>query len=106
MAADEIHKGDTGTEITATIYDGTTVVDLSGINTSTGRLFYLQDSNGNVSTLTASIVGSGTSGGLIFTSASGTFATSGTYKLQAVITFSGKTFSSDVYTFKVHPNLA
>lgn len=106
MAADEIHVGDVGTELRATIYDGSTTVDISGANTTTARLFYLKNSAGTVSTLTASFLsGSGTAGGLVFTSTSSTFDTSGSYELQARVTISGKTFSSDIYKFTVFPNL-
>lgn len=105
MAQNEIHKGDIGTEITVTIMDTGTAVDISAINTTTGRQFLIKDSNANVSTLTAALVGGGTSGGMIFTSTSTTFATSGTYQLQAVVAFGNKTFYTDIYKFTVYPNL-
>jgi len=106
MAADEIHVGDVGVEFTVTIMDGSSTVDISTINTTTGRQFLFRDSNGNVSTVTAALVGTGSTGSLIYTSTSSTFATDGAYSLQAVITLGNNTFHTDIYKFTVHPNLS
>lgn len=99
---EEIHVGDIGTVLQATVYDGSTTVDLS---VSTERLFLLKNSAGTVQTLTAALAGSGTSGVLKFTSTAATFDTSGTYQLQAKITFGSNVFSSDVLSFRVYPNI-
>lgn len=106
MSANEIHKGDVGTTITITIYEGSTTVDISAANTTTSRVFLLKDSNNNIQTLTASFVGSGTAGGLVFTSTASTFATDGAFELQAVITLGANVFHTDIHKFTVYPNIS
>jgi len=104
---DEIHKGDVGTVLTATIYDGTSTVDLSAATGANDKLFILVDPVGNVSTLTASFVGgSGTSGVVGFTTTASTLNTIGTWRIQAWVTLGSNLFHSSIYNFVVHANLA
>ena len=104
MSADEIRVGDKGTQFQVTLYDGTSVVDISA---STARVFEFKMPTGTVSTVTASLSGSGTSGVITYTvDTTTTFAVDGKWKLQARVTFATSSFRSDIYEFRVHPNLS
>lgn len=104
MSSDEIHVGDVGTSIHATIKDSGTSFDISGFTT---RLFFLKQPGGSVTTITAVFVGgSGTSGVVGFTSTASHFDQMGRYQLQAYLSNGTSTFRTDVYEFNVFPNLA
>lgn len=104
MSADEIHVGDKGTQFNVTLYDGTSVVDIS---LATAKTFEFQRPDGTTTTLTASFTGSGTAGGLTYTiDTTTTLDTDGKWKLQAVVTFASSKFHSDITEFRVHPNLS
>jgi len=110
MAIDEIHVNDIGTTFRATIYEkqasGTTaVLDISGINTTTGRQFVFQQPSGSTTTQTATFLTSGTDGTLVFTSTTGFLSSSGEWRLQCVISVGSNTFHTDVYKFTVHENI-
>ena len=103
MSADEIRVGDKGTQFQVTLYDGTSVVDISA---STSRTFEFKMPTQTVFTVTASLSGSGTSGALTYTVDTTTvLAIDGKWKMQAVINFASSRFRSDIYEFRVHPNL-
>jgi len=102
MSQNEIHVGDTGTVLTAIIYDGTTVQDLSG---TTNRYFVFKKPDATFSTVTAAFTTAGTDGSLSFTSTASTFDEDGTWQLQAILVFASSKFYSDFYTFRVYPNL-
>lgn len=102
MSVNEIHKGDVGTVFTATIKDSGTAIDLSA---SLTKYFVLRKPDSTLTTITANFVGSGTSGGINFTSTSSHFDTTGVYKLQAYISDGTKTWRTDIYEFFVYPNL-
>lgn len=108
MGANEIHVGDIGTVMTATIFDGTSTVDISSATGASSKYFLLCPPDTTTSvTVTASFIGgSGTNGVLGFTSAADTFTTVGAWKLQAWVTLGTGTFHSDVYKFNVFENLA
>lgn len=104
MSADEIHVGDKGTQFVVTLYDGTTVVDIS---TSSARTLEFKMPTGTVFTVTATLSGSGTSGAMSYTiPTTTTLATDGRWKLQAVVEFATSKFRSDIYEFRVYPNLS
>jgi hypothetical protein len=104
MSADEIRVGDKGTQFNVTLYDGTSVVDLSA---STARTFEFRMATGTVFTVTASLVGSGTSGGLTYTVDTTTvLAVEGKWKLQARVLFAASQFRSDISEFRVFSNLS
>lgn len=104
MSADEIHVGDKGTQFTVTLYDGTSVVDLSAA-TNISLEFKLP--TGTVATSTGTITGSGTAGMFSFTvDTSTTWAVDGKWRMQAVVSFSSSKFRSDIYEFRVFPNLS
>lgn len=104
MSADEIHVGDKGTQFTVTLYDGTSIVDLSAA-TNISLEFKLPA--GTIVTGTASIIGSGTAGQFMFTAdTSTTWSADGKWRMQAVVSFSASKFRSDIYEFRVFPNLS
>lgn len=104
MSADEIHVGDKGTQFTVTLYDGTSVVDLSA---STGLTVEFKKPDGTIVTGTTSITGSGTAGTFTFTAdTTTTWAADGKWRMQVVASFSTSKFRSDIYEFRVFPNLS
>lgn len=102
MSANEIHVADVGTVITATLKDGASSIDLSGITT---KYFLLHKPDGTNTTITANFVGSGTSGAITFTSTATHFDTEGSYQLQVFVSDATNQWHTDVYRFLVYPNL-
>lgn len=102
MSVNEIRRVDAGTVITATLRDDTATVDISGAAT---KYFLLKKPAGSITTITASFVGSGTSGAMKFTSTAAHFDTEGTYQLQGFISDGTNSWHTDIYQFIVHPNL-
>lgn len=98
----EIHVGDIGTELRATIYDGDTVVDLSA---ATELLFIMRKPDSTVVELTADLYTDGTDGIISYVVVSGDFDQVGQYKLQAKVSVDGGTYSSNIVSFKVHHNV-
>lgn len=104
MSADEIHVGDVGTVMQATIKDNGAALDISGFTT---KLFFLRQPTGSITTITASFIGgSGTSGVIGFTSTASHFERSGPFKLQAYLSNGTSTWRSDVYEFTVFENVS
>lgn len=104
---DEIHVGDIGTTIRATILDSSTAVDLSS-STFTAISFVFKEPGGTSTTQTATGFGaSGTDGVVDFTVSSTTFfSTAGAWEVQAIIGIaSTTTWHSDIKKFIVHKNL-
>lgn len=98
----EIHVGDIGTELRATIYDGDTIVDLSS---STELLFFLKKPDGTISQLIADLYTDGTDGIIRYIVVDGDFDQVGQYKLQARVSVDGGTYNSSIASFKVHHNV-
>lgn len=107
MGQNEIHVNDIGTVFTMTIKDSNTAMDVSLADTTTSRVLYFKDPDGNVNTQTASFSGTGSDGVLVFTTTTALFNTAGAWNLQAKLIFgtTGSTFFTDVYEFKVYENL-
>lgn len=104
MSANEIHVGDKGTVFNVTLYDGTSVVDIS---TATAKTLEFKMPTNTVFTVAAAFVGSGTAGGISYTVDTTTvLAIDGKWKMQAVITFANSKFRSDIYEFRVFSNLS
>jgi len=99
----EIHVGDDGTAFISTIYDqDESVVDLS-VATS---LVFRFESPSHVSTdKTASPYLGGTDGQMVYITDSSTFTSSGKWKYQAIITFAGGVWYTNVVEFTVYPNI-
>lgn len=103
-AANEIHKGDIGTQFKVTIKDGTSAVNISSATTKQLRL---KKPSGVILTKNASFFTDGSDGIVTYTSVSGDLDTVGTWFIQGFVAFSGtgKEFSSSTDRFKVHKNL-
>lgn len=106
MSVNEIHVGDC-TVFKPTIYDGSSVVDISSA-TTTSLLLFFKKPGGSVTTQTASFVTTGSDGALKFTASASLLDSDGLWQLQAKVTLGTTTsvFYSDVYKFQVYPNLA
>ena len=102
MAADEIHVGDQGVQLTVTIKDGTTVVDISS---TTAKYLLLKKPDGTTLQKNTTFVTDGVDGQMQYTSVSGDFSSCGTWKMQGNIELSGNTFRTDITSFKVYRNL-
>lgn len=102
MSTNDIHVGDVGTVITATIKDSGTAVDISAMTT---KYFLLRQPGGTTTTISASFVGSGTAGAICFTSASAHFDAEGVYKLQAFVASASNQWHTDWAVFTVYGNL-
>lgn len=102
--ASEIHIDDIGTQFKFTILDSGVAVDLSD---ATLRQVKFKKPDDSTSTKTASVFGDGSasSGVMYYNSLAGDLDQGGSYKVQAKVTIPSGTFSTDIYTFKVHCNL-
>ena len=103
MAANEIHKGDIGTQFTVTVQDGTTVVDIS--TASTKQLIFKKP-GGTILTKSTSFVTEGTDGKMQYVSVDGDLSDDGVWKMQGKVIIGGNTFSTDITSFKVYRNLS
>ena len=103
MAANEIHKGDIGTQFTVTVPDGTTVVDIS--TASTKQLIFKKP-GGTILTKSTSFVTDGTDGKMQYVSVDGDLSDDGVWKMQGKVIIGGNTFSTDITSFKVYRNLS
>ncbi len=98
----EIHVGDIGTKLRATLYEDDEVVDLQSATVKQ----YIIKKPGNVQIVVdCSFVTDGTDGKIEYTSTSETFDSPGYYKLQGYIEIAGNKWHTDTTTFRVHPNL-
>lgn len=101
MAA-ELHVGDAGTKIRATIMDGSSPADLS---TQTLLQYKLRKPSGTVVVLNASLVNSGVDGLIQYITSASTLDEAGMYKLQAYIEIASNHWHTDEIMFRVYPNL-
>lgn len=97
----EIHIGDIGTEFVITLYDSTTVLDVSGATITA----YLKKPSATTLTKAASLYTDGTDGKIKFSSASGDFDETGVWNIQVKVVDSGNTWYSDVGRFRVYANV-
>ena len=103
MAANEIHKGDIGTQFTVTVQDGTTVVDISTART---KQLIFKKPGGTILTKSTSFVTDGTDGKMQYVSVDGDLSDDGVWKMQGKVIIGGNTFSTDITSFKVYRNLS
>ena len=103
MAANEIHKGDIGTQFTVTVQDGPTVVDIS--TASTKQLIFKKP-GGTILTKSTAFVTDGTDGKMQYVSVDGDLSDDGVWKMQGKVIIGGNTFSTDITSFKVYRNLS
>lgn len=102
MPANEIHKDDIGTIFTITVYDGSSVADIS---TATDKRIIFKQPDGNSLTVSGSFYTNGTDGKLTYTTVTGDLSVDGRWRIQAYLTFPSGKFKSDIGVFRVHDNL-
>jgi hypothetical protein len=102
MAANEIHENDIGTLFQITLKDGDVVVDVS---TASQKVIIFTDPEGVKVEKAAQFLSDGTDGIITYTTEDGDLSPVGSWKLQARVTLSTGTWSSDIDKFKVYPNL-
>jgi len=110
MQTPDVHVGDKGTAFIATVYDGTTLVDLS---VSTVRQYKFRRPNGTTFTVSPNYLTNGKDSKLIYTASAHAEGNEtvddlnwpGIWQLQAIISFPHSTFRSNYYTFRVYRNL-
>lgn len=103
MALNQIHKNDVGIVLTMTFKNSGTALDVSSADTTTSRILVFKDSDGNLDTQTANLLGTGSTGVMTFTTTSSEFNTTGAWELQAKVTLGTTTsvFHSDIIKFDV-----
>lgn len=99
---EEIHVGDIGTILEATIKNINTVVDIS---TATTKSILLQKPSGAVLTKAGNFTTDGTDGKLDYTTISGDLDESGVWQIQSHVINAVGDWHSDIKSFSVFPNL-
>ena len=99
---EEIHLNDIGTVFRDTLYDGSTVLDVSGA--SDIELIFKKP-NKTLLTTTASLTTDGTDGQVQYTSASGDLDQLGEWQMQTRVEFAPNQWFSNVQKFRVYKNL-
>lgn len=98
----EIHLNDVGTILEITLYDNGSVVDISSATT---KQFLFRKPDEVVLTKTAVFTTNGTDGKLRYTTQSGDIDTEGYWEFQAYIVTPSGSWSSEVVSFAVLPNI-
>jgi hypothetical protein len=101
MAA-ELHVGDVGTRLIATIYDGT---EVKNVSTATVKELTIRKPDGTTITVDALFLTDGVDGNIYYATTADTFSDAGYYKIQGFIMIGANSWNSDIYTVRVHPNL-
>lgn len=99
---EEIHNGDIGTIFEVTVYDGNSVVDVSGALTL--QLIFGKPS-GNTMTKNATLVTDGTDGKIQYITVNGDIDEDGYWTLQAYIRLAAGNWRSNIADFRVYENL-
>ena len=102
MAANEVRVGDIGTRFKVTLKDGASVVSISSATT---KQIILKKPDGTKLTKSATFSSDGTDGIMYYDTVSGDLDVAGVWKLQGKVVLTAGTFSTDIYSFKVHRNL-
>lgn len=102
MAANEVRVGDIGTRFKVTLKDGASVVSLSSATT---KQIILKKPDGTKLTKSATFSSDGADGIMYYDTVSGDLDVAGVWKLQGKVVITAGTFSTDIYSFKVHRNL-
>lgn len=100
--SEEIHVGDVGTALRTTIYDDTTIVDIS----SATLTFYFKKPGGTIVSEVGSLVTDGTDGRCQYVSEVGFFDVAGTWNFQVKVVLGDYTWRTNIQEFKVHENIA
>jgi hypothetical protein len=98
----EIHVDDIGTEFRCTMYDDSTIVDISSATTL--ELIFKKPDN-TTFTRTAELYTDGTDGKLTYSSIEGDIDSAGQWNLQVKLILTDGTWYSDIYKFTVYENL-
>jgi len=98
----DIHVGDVGTVIVATMMDGQAIVDVSG---STTKNLTFKKPDGLMVTKPALFSTDGTDGQIQYVSEAGFFDQSGKWRLQAFVGIPAGQWTSNPVTFEVKANL-
>jgi hypothetical protein len=99
---EEIHNGDIGTIFELTVYDGSTVVDLSS---ALELKIIFGKPSGATLTKDASLVTDGTDGKIEYTTVNGDIDEDGYWTLQVYIRLATGNWRSNIIDFKVYENL-
>lgn len=103
MSAGEIHLNDIGTAFEMTVKDDDgVVVNLASATTLT---FTFDKPDGTNITKTPTFVTDGSDGRLRYVAQSGDLDQIGLWRWQGTIVIPAGTFHSDIYEFRVYPNL-
>ena len=102
MAANEIHQDDIGTKFLVTIYDGSSVINVSGAST---KQIIFKKPAGTKLTKSAAFHTDGTDGKIYYAAVADDLDEIGTYEIQGKVVITDGTFYTDIQTFKVHRNL-
>ena len=102
MAKNEIHQDDVGTKFLVTIYDDSSVVNVSGAST---KQIIFKKPDGTKLTKSAAFNSDGTDGKIYYTAVTDDLDEIGTYEIQGKVVITDGTFYTDIQTFKVHRNL-
>lgn len=103
MAANEIHKGDEGTKFSITLYDGSSVKDISYATVSKQVIF--KKPSGGIATKTGVFETDGTDGILTYTTVDGDLDEVGHWKIQVRLAGPASDRRTDIGSFIVHENL-
>ena len=102
MAANEIHVDDWGTEFIVTLYDGSSIVDISSATT---KEIWFEKPNGTREIKPAIFVTNGEDGKLTVTIAVDFLDAEGDWRIQAYIVSSAGKWHSDIAKFEVYDNI-
>jgi len=102
MAANEIHIGDIGTSIQATIQDGAQIVDLSSATT---QKYIVKKPDETCVEWTTSFVTDGTDGKIEYVTQTEDLDQAGEHEVQFYVEMPGGQWTSEIGSFIVYPNL-
>jgi len=99
---EEVHQNDVGTVFRVTIYDGSTVLDISGATT---KSIIFKDADGTIVTQDGTFTTDGTDGQLEYVTIAGDLTVLGKWKLQSYVVLPSGSWKSNIVNFRVYANL-
>ena len=103
--ASEIHKDDVGTRFLITVKDDGLPVNISGVSGGSVHEVSFRKPSDTVIDRNATLKDYGISGVMFYDTVAGDLDEAGLYKLQAKVIVPSGTFFTDIFSFKVHPNI-
>lgn len=103
--ASEIHKDDIGTRFLITVKDDGLPVNISGVSGGSVHQISFRKPSDTVIDRNATLKDYGISGVMFYDTIAGDLDEAGLYKLQAKVIVPSGTFFTDIFSFKVHPNI-